>query len=133
MAGDRAIRCAGGLLATSRTGQFIRGEGGFGGDRGPASPPAVPGRRPDHVIEQQTRPDQALLYRFTGDANPLHSDPALAARADFARPILHGLCTFGFIGRAILSLVGNDPARFQSMTARFSTPVVPGDTLRTEF
>jgi acyl dehydratase len=124
---------AGRKLAVSRIGQFIRGEGGFGGGRGPKSSWALPGKRPDHVIEQPTRPDQALLYRLSGDTNPLHSDPALATKAGFARPILHGLCTFGFVGRAILALADGEPARFRSMKARFSAPVVPGDTLTTEF
>ena len=120
-------------LATYRTGQFIRGEGGFGGSCGPKSVWTLPDRRPDHLIEQPTRRDQALLYRLTGDTNPLHSDPALAARAGFDRPILHGLCTFGFVGRAVLQLIGGDPARFRSMKVRFSAPVLPGDKLTTEF
>lgn len=120
-------------LATSRIGQFIRGEGGFGGDSGPRLEWAVPDRAPDHVVEQRTRPDQALLYRLSGDRNPLHSDPAFAARAGFDRPILHGMCSFGFVGRAILAMADYDPARFRSMKVRFSKPVYPGDTLRSEF
>ena len=77
-----------------------------------------------------TRPDQALLYRLSGDRNPLHSDPGFAARAGFERPILHGLCTYGFTGRALLRvLCDSDPARFGSMAGRFSRPTLPGDTL----
>jgi acyl dehydratase len=117
-------------LATQRTSIFVRGEGGFGGERGPSTSWAPPERPPDHVVSYQTRPEQALLYRLTGDHNPLHSDPAFAAKAGFQRPILHGLCTYGYTGRALLHAVcGSDPARFTSMAARFSRPVVPGDAL----
>jgi len=123
----------GGKLASYRTGQFIRGEGGFGGERGPPSTWRLPDRAPDYVVEQATRPDQAVIYRLTGDTNPLHTDPALARRAGFKRPILHGLCTFGFVGRAILTLVDRDPARVRAMSTRFATPVIPGDRLTTEF
>jgi acyl dehydratase len=110
---------------------FIRGEGGFGGDRAsaPAAPP-LPDRPPDHVVTYPTRPDQALLYRLSGDRNPLHSDPAFARRAGFDRPILHGLCTYGFTGRALLhALCGSDPGRFVAMHGRFSRPTYPGETL----
>ena len=122
---------------TTRTGLFIREAGGFGGPRGPegdeeselAGAP-VPSREPDEVVSYATRSDQALLYRLSGDRNPLHSDPAFAKRAGFDRPILHGLCTYGFTGRALLHAVcGSDPARFGSMRARFSKPTMPGDTL----
>jgi len=110
---------------------FIRGEGGFGGDRGPSGPQNVPPERdPDHSVTYQTRPDQALLYRLSGDRNPLHSDPQFAALAGFDRPILHGLCTFGFTGRALLhTLCDSDPARFTAMEGRFSSPVFPGEAL----
>jgi acyl dehydratase len=113
------------------TSLFIRGEGGFGGDRGPSSGAAPwPDREPDHVVTYASRPDQALLYRLSGDRNPLHSDPAFATRAGFDRPILHGLCTYGFTGRALLHTVcGSDPARFRFMAGRFSRPTLPGDTL----
>ena len=116
---------------TTRTSMFIRGEGGFGGDRGPSGPRNVPpDREPDHVVTYTTRPDQALLYRLSGDRNPLHSDPTFAKRGGFDRPILHGLCTYGFTGRALLhTLCGSDPARFLAMEGRFSRPVLPGDTL----
>ncbi len=118
-------------IFTTRSAAFIRGEGGWGGDRGPSGPRNVaPEREPDHVVRYQTSPDQALLYRLSGDRNPLHSDPAFAAMGGFDRPILHGLCTYGFTGRALLhTLCGGDPARFKSMDARFSAPVLPGDEL----
>jgi acyl dehydratase len=130
---------------TTRSAMFIRGEGGFaaagtagasGGDgarRSSADVPAVPWppeRPPDHRVTYTTLPHQALLYRLCGDRNPLHSDPAFAARAGFERPILHGLCTYGFTGRALLhALCGGDPARLGSMSGRFTRPVLPGATL----
>jgi acyl dehydratase len=121
------------VLITSRASAFIRGEGGFGGDRGPRDDWALPDREPDHRVTYPTRPEQALVYRLSGDRNPLHSDPAFAARAGFARPILHGLCTYGVAGRALLhAMAGSDPARFASMSGRFSSPVVPGESLTTE-
>jgi acyl dehydratase len=117
-------------LVTSRAGTFIRGEGGFGGDRGASEPWQRPEREPDQQVVQQTRPEQALLYRLSGDRNPLHADPKFAARGGFSRPILHGLCTYGVTGRALLhSLCGSDPERFQTMSGRFSHPVFPGETL----
>jgi acyl dehydratase len=117
-------------VITSRSSVFIRGEGGFGGDRGPRDDWAAPDRKPDHEVTYRTRPEQALIYRLSGDRNPLHSDPAFAARAGFDRPILHGLCTYGVTGRALLhALAGSDPARFASMSGRFSSPVVPGESL----
>ncbi len=119
-------------LYTARSSAFIRGEGGFGGERGPSGPMnEPPAREPDHVVEYETSPDQALVYRLSGDRNPLHSDPAFAAMGGFDRPILHGLCTYGFTGRALLhSLCGSDPARFGHIEGRFSSPVLPGETLR---
>ncbi|MEV5843594.1 MaoC/PaaZ C-terminal domain-containing protein [Streptomyces sp. NPDC051985] len=118
------------LLAETRTGLFLRGEGGFGGDRGPSERWAPPARSPDHVVACRPREDQALLYRLSGDRNPLHSDPWLAARAGFDRPILHGLCTYGFTGRALLHAVcDSDPASFGGMSARFAAPVLPGQGL----
>ncbi|KAB8182848.1 MaoC/PaaZ C-terminal domain-containing protein [Microbispora catharanthi] len=121
---------SGELLITSRSSVFIRGEGGFGGERGPRDEWAEPGRPPDHTVTYETRPDQALLYRLSGDRNPLHSDPTFAARAGFPRPILHGLCTYGITGRALLHAVaGSDPARFAAMSGRFSKPVFPGEPL----
>ena len=110
---------------------FIRGEGGFGGDRGPSGPKnPPPDRDPDHEAAYITRSDQALLYRLSGDRNPLHSDPTFAAMGGFDRPILHGLCTYGFTGRALLHrCCGGDPSRFTSMEGRFSSPVIPGERL----
>jgi acyl dehydratase len=123
-------KATGQALWTTTTSAFIRGEGGWGGDRGPATTVTFPERPPDHVIRYPTRPDQALLYRLTGDRNPLHSDPRFAAMGGFDRPILHGLCTFGFTGRALLhTFCESDPERFESMTARFSRPVYPGEDL----
>ena len=117
-------------VVTTRGGTFVRGEGGFGGDRGTSDPWELPNRAPDHKVTQQTRPEQALLYRLSGDRNPLHADPAFAARGGFSRPILHGLCTYGITGRVLLhELCGSDPARFASMSGRFSRPVLPGESL----
>ncbi|GLY79056.1 MaoC/PaaZ C-terminal domain-containing protein [Actinoallomurus iriomotensis] len=119
-------------MITSRGSVFIRGEGGFGGDRGPRDEWRLPDRAPDHEVTYRTRPEQALLYRLSGDRNPLHSDPAFAARAGFDRPILHGLCTYGVAGRALLhTMAGSDPARFAAMSGRFSSPVMPGESLIT--
>lgn len=119
-------------LFDTRSALFIRGEGGWGGERGPSGPQHEPpaGAAPDHVVTLQTAPDQAFVYRLSGDRNPLHTDPSFAALGGFDRPILHGLCTYGFTGRALLAeLCGNDVARFQHLEGRFSAPVLPGDTL----
>ncbi|MEU4515597.1 MaoC/PaaZ C-terminal domain-containing protein [Nonomuraea wenchangensis] len=117
-------------VIVSRSSVFIRGEGGFGGERGPRDDWRAPDRAPDHKITYATRPEQALVYRLSGDYNPLHSDPEFAARAGFDRPILHGLCTYGVTGRALLHAVaGSDPARFKAMSGRFSSPVFPGEAL----
>lgn len=117
-------------LLKTRSMLFCRGEGGWGGDRGPSQKVAFPDAEPTHRVTYQTREDQALTYRLSGDRNPLHSDPAFAAMGGFDKPILHGLCTYGFTGRALLhSLCAGDPARFRSMNARFSRPVIPGDEL----
>jgi acyl dehydratase len=117
-------------LWTTTSSAFIRGEGGFGGDRGPSGKVDFPEKEPDHTVTYQTRTDQALLYRLSGDRNPLHSDPKFASLGGFDKPILHGLCSFGFTGRALLhTLCGSDPSRFTSMSARFSKPVIPGEAL----
>jgi acyl dehydratase len=122
-------------LATVRSTLFLRGNGGegsFGKAMQPAQP--LPDRAPDRVVEIPTLPRQALIYRLSGDWNPLHADPAIATRAGFAAPILHGLCTNGIANRAILSAYcDNDVARFKGMFVRFSKPVMPGETIRIEF
>lgn len=114
---------------------FVRGEGGFGGDRGPeavkADPPA--GKAPDFTMTESTTAEQALLYRLSGDLNPLHASPSFAKMGGFDRPILHGLCTYGHAGRAVLKhAAGGDPTRLKSFAARFAGVVFPGDTLTTE-
>jgi acyl dehydratase len=120
-------------LLETRSAVFIRGAGGFGGERGPSSSWAVPDHRPDHTFTAEVRPDQALLYRLSGDRNPLHSDPVFAARAGFERPILHGLATYGIAARLLFTeLCGSDPGRFQAIEARFSAPLIPGDSLRVD-
>jgi acyl dehydratase len=117
-------------LWTSTAGLFIGGEGGWGGDRGPSTSWAQPERRADVVTGYDTRTDQALLYRLNGDRNPLHSDPSFAALAGFDTPILHGLCTFGVTGRALLHTeCDGDPDGFGSMGGRFKSPVLPGERL----
>jgi acyl dehydratase len=118
-------------LMDTRMSAFIRGEGDFGGDRGPSGPQNVaPDRAPDVEVTVQTRQDQALIYRLSGDRNPLHNDPAFAAMGGFDKPILHGLCTYGFTGRALLhALCDSDPAKFKGMDARFASPVMPGEAL----
>jgi acyl dehydratase len=113
---------------------IARGDGGFGGEpgKGPA-PHRAPRRPPDMSCELSTRTDQALLFRLNGDLNPLHADPATARAAGFPRPILHGLCTFGVACHAILKTICDyDPTLITGFDARFSAPVLPGDTLRTD-
>jgi acyl dehydratase len=128
---ESVLKSTGEVLFRNRFQSYIRGEGGWGGDRGPSGPKNPPPERaPDHSVTYQTRPDQALLYRLSGDRNPLHSDPKFAEMAGFDSPILHGLCTYGFTGRALLNtLCEGDPARFKSIDGRFSTPVWPGEAL----
>lgn len=120
-------------LFTNRASLFLRGEGGFGGDSGPAVVDPTPDRDPDQVVESPTLPQQALLYRMaSGDKNPLHADPAFAAFAGFERPILHGLCTFGIVAKAAVDhALDGDPTRVASYRARFSGVVFPGETVVT--
>jgi acyl dehydratase len=121
---------SGELLVETNSAVFIRGEGGWGGDKGPAGPAPVPQRAPDVQVVCPTRADQALLYRLSGDRNPLHSDPAFARRGGFDKPILHGMCTYGITSRVLIkALCGGDPKRLKSMSARFTRPVMPGDEL----
>jgi acyl dehydratase len=127
-------KTTGQLYATITQTTFCRGDGGFGGPaRTAPEPHALPTRTPDAVCDLVTRPEMALLYRWNADMNPLHADPAIATAAGFPRPILHGLATFGVSGHAILkTMCGYDPGRFKSMAVRFSAPVYPGETIRTE-
>jgi acyl dehydratase len=122
------------LLFENVVSMFVRGEGGFGGERGPKGDKvAPPDRAPDRRVEIQTERRQALAYRLSGDWNPLHADPDIAKAAGFERPILHGLCTFGCTTRAILrELCDNDPEAIRSMAVRFVSPVLPGDLLTVE-
>lgn len=128
------VDAKGKLLFRNVFGAFVRGEGGFGGERGPSGPKNTPPeRQPDHVVEMRTLPQQALLYRLSGDMNPLHADPSFAQMGGFDRPILHGLCTFGHVGRAILkTCCGNDPSRLKDFEVRFTGVVYPGETILTE-
>ncbi len=130
----RLTDASGTLIASATATTFLRADGGFGGPPGPVKPPhPVPDGAPEHVIDLPTRPEQALLYRLLGDDNPLHADPATASAAGFPRPILHGLCTFGIVTHALLrALCGYDPARLRALDLRFSAPVFPGETIRTE-
>jgi acyl dehydratase len=140
MYSERTIEDAGSgtLLATTRSVSFLRGDGGFStrgqvSDPAPVPRPAVPEGPPDTVFEWKTRPEAALIYRLSGDYNPVHADPAVARAAGFERPILHGLCSFGVTGWALVrALAGGDPSRLRSMGTRFSSPVYPGETLRVE-
>ena len=119
---------------SSYSATFARGDGGSGVAFGPVEPThKLPERAPDHVVERKTQPNQALFYRLAGDFNPLHAEPDFAAAAGFPRPILHGLCTYGFSCRAVLeTMCDYDPARLASFDVRFSAPVYPGETIRTE-
>jgi len=124
---------ASGPLFTIRNGIFVRGEGGFGGAPGPRwaggdHPEGAPGV----AVSMTTRFEQPLLYRLNGDRNPLHSDPAVAVAAGFERPIMHGLCTLGFVGRALIGYACDGEAdRVAKLGVRFSNPVMPGDTIET--
>lgn len=122
---------AGTLLATTMSTTFLRGDGGFGGPSGPVSPPhSMPEGPPLHRFMVLTRPEQALYYRLNGDANPLHADPVVAAKAGFKQPILHGLCTLGVVFLPLLAhFVRHQTARAESLKVRFVNPVYPGETL----
>lgn len=120
-----------GPLWTDEARIFVRGEGGWGGDRGPSARGEAPTGEPDLTVERRTREDQALLYRLSGDDNPLHADPAFARAAGFDRPVLHGLCTYGMTLKAVVdTLLDGDVTRVRSYAARFAGEVYPGETLR---
>lgn len=123
------------LLATVRQSSFLRGDGGCGdwGEGDGIDILSLPDREPDESIALSTRPEQALLYRLSGDYNPLHADPEVARTAGFPTPVLHGLCTYGFAARAIVHLACDGrPERLSRFDVRFSKPVFPGETLRTD-
>ncbi len=118
-------------LWTTRSSIFVRGEGGWGGDRGPSSKVELPGRDPDADTSYDVTPQQALLYRLCGDRNPLHADPGFAKAAGFPAPILHGLCSYGIVLRTVTdALLGGDAAAVRGFTARFAGVVIPGETIR---
>jgi len=124
-----------GPLFTTTATLFIRGAGGFGGERGPSTADVnkAPESKPDVVIEDETRPEQAAIYRLSGDPNPIHIDPDFATMAGFQKPFLHGLCTYGFVGRALVKgLCGGDPAKLKSFDARFADQVYMGDKIITQ-
>ena len=124
----------GAIIATETRTIMLRGDGGYDGPSGtPRSAPEEPDEDPDRTVAIATRPEQALLYRLNGDPNPLHLDPAVAQKAGFERPILHGLCTFGIACHAILrAFAADDPGSLRSMSARFSAPVFPGETVEVQ-
>ncbi|MFJ8958154.1 MaoC/PaaZ C-terminal domain-containing protein [Lentzea sp. NPDC102401] len=126
-----AVTPAGTALYTTRSSIFARGEGGFDGDRGPSGKVEVPPRAPDFVIETPTLPQQAYLYRLCGDRNPLHADPDFALRAGFDQPILHGLCTYGVVCKAVIDAMLDGPEQVSSFGAKFAGVVFPGETLTT--
>ncbi|MER5954823.1 MaoC/PaaZ C-terminal domain-containing protein [Streptomyces sp. NPDC001893] len=122
---------ADGPLWTSDAQIFVRGEGGFGGDRGPTTRLEAPTGEPDRTVDRPVREDQALLYRLSGDWNPLHADPEFAKLAGFDRPILHGLCSYGMTLKAVVdTLLDGDVSRVRSYATRFTGVVFPGETLR---
>ncbi|MFI7386681.1 MaoC/PaaZ C-terminal domain-containing protein [Streptomyces sp. NPDC049813] len=122
---------ADGPLWTSEAQIFVRGEGGFGGERGPSGRLPDPAREPDRTVDRRVREDQALLYRLSGDWNPLHADPGFAALAGFDRPILHGLCTYGITLKAVVdTLLDGDASRVTRYATRFAGVAFPGETLR---
>jgi len=127
-------KATGEVVCTLTSTTFCRADGGFGGPDGPVKEPhPVPAAPAQHVCDLPTLPQAALIYRLSGDYNPLHAEPAYAAKAGYKAPILHGRATFSVAGHAILkTLCGYDPARFVAMEGRFSSPVYPGETIRTE-
>jgi acyl dehydratase len=133
---ERSIfdKASGAPIATMASTTMLRGNGGWGGKSGPQpAPHRLPETAPTAAVDLKTHANSALIYRLSGDRNPLHADPEFAKMAGFPKPILHGLCTFGIAGRALIAACcGGDPARLKSMQVRFSAPVFPGETIRTE-
>ncbi len=127
-------KASGAPIATMISAAVLRGDGGFGGKPGPQPEPhKLPDGAPARHVDIKTAPNAALIYRLSGDKNPLHADPKAAAAGGFKTPILHGLCTYGVAGRAIIkACCGGDPARLTGLQVRFSAPVFPGETIRTE-
>jgi acyl dehydratase len=127
-------KASGETVATLTSAAMLRGDGGFGGKPGPQPEPhKLPDGPPTRHLDIKTHVNSALIYRLSGDRNPLHADPKAAVAGGFKTPILHGLCTYGVAGRAIVkACCGNDPARLKSLQVRFSSPVFPGETIRTE-
>ena len=127
-------RAGGEAIATMTSAAMLRGDGGFGGKPGPQPPPhALPSGPPALHLDIKVAANAGLIYRLSGDRNPLHADPAAAARGGFKTPILHGLCTYGIAGRAIITACcEEDPSRLKGLQVRFSSPVFPGETVRTE-
>ena len=127
-------RESGEKLYTTRMGAFLRGEGGFGGPSGPKAGNLPPEREPDGVIETPTLPQQALLYRLSGDKNPLHADPEFAKMAGFDKPIIHGLCSYGIVCKAIVDgVLGGDPTKVARYQVRFRGVGFPGETYLTSY
>ncbi len=122
----------GDLLFTNRFSLFARGEGGFGGESGPPAGNQAPERKPDLVVESPTLSHQALIYRLSGDKNPLHADPEFSKRGGFDTPILHGLCTYGIVCKAVVDgILGGDVTRVARYQVRFAGVVFPGETIQT--
>lgn len=128
---SETVSADGEKLWTARSGIFARGEGGFGGERGTSEKVEYPEREADHTVEVATLPQQALIYRLCGDRNPLHSDPAFAEAAGFPRPILHGLCSYGLVLRAVIDdVLGGDVTRVHGYGVTFGGIFFPGETMR---
>ncbi len=127
-------QASGTVYARQESTTFLRGDGGFGGPSGPVrTPHRLPDRAPDRTVTLRTLPQAALIYRLSGDYNPLHADPDVARAGGFERPILHGMCTFGIAGYALVQgAAGGDPDRVTAVAARFTAPVYPGETIATE-